>query len=202
MIKYIDKACEKQKESYDIGRENVWFEVGDSVMRTSYPLSDASRRFSAKLAPRKDELVRVTNVLLPRVYNAETSDGRQLSKVHEKHIIPYRGRQPEDTHNPINNLFKTLTVVSQDDLTGRAGRTDVCPSPPVRRRGRPRGSRPFTTTPKVIPAPLSQPEVILPQKLALPAPPAQSLSMNAPCGPEKCPEFRPSWLTLEDFPFV
>ena len=90
VIKHINKAREKQKESYDVGRKNVWFEVSDSVMRTSHHLSDASRRFSTKLAPRKDEPVEVTKVLSPTVYDVETSDGRQLSKDHVKHLTPYR----------------------------------------------------------------------------------------------------------------
>ena len=41
VIKFIDQAHAKQKETYDIGRKDVRFEVGDKILRNAHPLSDA-----------------------------------------------------------------------------------------------------------------------------------------------------------------
>ena len=114
-------------------------------MRTSHPLSDASRRFSAKLAPRKDEPVEITKVLSPTVYDVETSDGRQLSKVHIKHLVPYRARQREDVSKPDNDSIQPITIPPQDDSARRDSGNGSSAPTGFRRRGRPRGKRTSTS---------------------------------------------------------
>ena len=46
------KAVANSKRNYDRGRNECRIRVGDEVMVKTYPLSKASRHFSAKLAPR------------------------------------------------------------------------------------------------------------------------------------------------------
>ena len=52
VAKFIDESRERQAKYYNKGKKNVLFQVGDRVMRRVHILSDASKRFNAKLAPK------------------------------------------------------------------------------------------------------------------------------------------------------
>ena len=95
--KYIDAAREKQEGYYNRGRKDIRFFVGDQVMRRTHYLSDASKKFSAKLAPKYEGPYTVVETLSPVVYMLGTGEGsnRRIAKVHIsqlKRYIPPRDR--------------------------------------------------------------------------------------------------------------
>lgn len=52
IVKRLKTAYEKSKIQYDLRRRPATFEVGDTVFRRNYVLSDAAKHFNAKLAPK------------------------------------------------------------------------------------------------------------------------------------------------------
>lgn len=52
IVKRLKIAYEKSKIQYDLRRRPAAFEVGDTVFRRNYVLSDAAKHFNAKLAPK------------------------------------------------------------------------------------------------------------------------------------------------------
>ena len=72
--------------------------VGDRVLRKAHHLSDAARRFNAKLAEKYEGPYEVVEVLSPTVYVLEQGEiaNRRLAKVHasrlKRYIPPRAGR--------------------------------------------------------------------------------------------------------------
>jgi hypothetical protein len=76
----------RSKGYYNRSRRHLEFNVGDTVWRKTFPLSDASKFFMAKLAP-KFEKCKVINKLSPLVYElADAVSGKPLGSWHIRNL--------------------------------------------------------------------------------------------------------------------
>ena len=95
VARHIHSAREKQERHYNKGKRDVRFNVGDFVMRRVHVLSDAARKFSAKLAPKFEGPYGVVEVKSPGVYLLGEGEGsnRRICKAHVselKRFVPPR----------------------------------------------------------------------------------------------------------------
>lgn len=81
----IKKAYEKNKKYYDKKRKIIEFAVGDKVYKKNYVLSDASKYFSAKLAPKYIPVV-IKNKISKLIYDVVDKDGKSLGRWHIKDL--------------------------------------------------------------------------------------------------------------------
>lgn len=92
----LKKAYEKSAHHYNLRRRPITFEKGQTVWKRNYTLSDASKQYSASLAP-KFIKCRVSSKVSPLVYVLEDMEGRKLGKWHVKDIKPHY--EDEDVNN-------------------------------------------------------------------------------------------------------
>ena len=76
VAKFIDESRERQAKYYNKGKKDVSFQIGDEVMRRVHILSDASKRFNAKLAPKFEGPFIIKEILSPTVYTLEPLEGK------------------------------------------------------------------------------------------------------------------------------
>ena len=76
VAKFIDEAHERQAKYYNKGKKDIAFQVGDRVMRRVHVLSEASKRFNAKLAPKFEGPFIIKEILSPTVYLLESDEGK------------------------------------------------------------------------------------------------------------------------------
>ncbi len=129
----LDKAATRQKKHYDKYRTTYTYRVGDLVLRETNVLSDASKKFCAKLAPKREgpfEIAKMIpdNVALLKEPNSEVELGTvhicQLPAYHPPvmpdlpHIPPKtlkRGRPPGrkkyNLHNLGELIFSSLLIL-------------------------------------------------------------------------------------------
>ncbi len=86
----LDKATSRQKRYYDKFRRKYIFRVGDFVLRETHVLSNAAKRFTAKLVPKREgpyEIVAMVseNVALLKEPNSDV----ELGTVHICQLTPY-----------------------------------------------------------------------------------------------------------------
>ncbi|KAL1115120.1 hypothetical protein AAG570_007151 [Ranatra chinensis] len=79
------KAYCRNRKAYDLRRREETLSVGDTVWKRTYAQSDATRHFSAKLAPRYQQ-ARVARVISPRIYDLEDIEGSPLGRWHIKDL--------------------------------------------------------------------------------------------------------------------
>ncbi len=85
----FDKAATKQKYD-DKYRSNYTYRVGDLVLRETHLLSDASRKFSAKLAPKREGPFEIAKMILENVaLQKESNSDVELGTVHICQLAPY-----------------------------------------------------------------------------------------------------------------
>ena len=68
VAKNVKQAGEKQERLYNRNKRHVEYNVGGEVMRRVHVLSDASKRFNAKLAPKYEGLFTIVEKKSPTVY--------------------------------------------------------------------------------------------------------------------------------------
>lgn len=83
----LSKAHKKNEKYYNLRRKNFEFLEGQHVWKRNFILSDASKNFSAKLAPKYIESI-ITRKLSPIVYELSDLKGNQLGKFHIKDLKP------------------------------------------------------------------------------------------------------------------
>lgn len=82
----IKKAHHRSTTYYNKTRRRLEFQVGDVVWKKTFPLSDASKFFTAKLAP-KFEKCRIISKLSPLVYElVDASNGKPLGRWHVRNL--------------------------------------------------------------------------------------------------------------------
>lgn len=91
--KKLETAYQRNAHSYNLRRRPVEYQVGDFVWRKSHVLSDATRHFSAKLAPKYIPCV-VSEKISRLVYKLTDSQGKNLGLWHVKDLKP--GPEPEN----------------------------------------------------------------------------------------------------------
>lgn len=82
----LRQSYEKNKSHYNLRRRDVQYDVGNIVWRRSFVLSDASKHFSAKLAP-KFIRSKVVKKLSPVAYVLADLNGKPVGTFHIKDII-------------------------------------------------------------------------------------------------------------------
>lgn len=93
--KRLKKAHETNSKYYNLRKRPDTFAVNDVVWKRTYYLSDASKSFAAKLAP-KFVLCRITKAVSRLVYELEDQAGNRLGKWHIKDLKPYTGDPPPE----------------------------------------------------------------------------------------------------------
>ena len=66
--RHIDEAREVQGKHYNKGRKQAQFAAGDRVLRKAHHLSDAAKKFNAKLAEKYEGPNEIVEILSPTVY--------------------------------------------------------------------------------------------------------------------------------------
>lgn len=87
----LRKAYEKQKTYYNLRKRPYEFEVGQLVWKRNYVLSDASKYFSAKLAPKYVGPLTIKKKISPWTYELVDDKGVHKGVWHAKDLKP----QPE-----------------------------------------------------------------------------------------------------------
>ena len=82
----LNRAFNKQSHHYNLRRRDWRCKIGDQVMKVEHHLSDASKGFAAKLAPKYSGPYKVIKVLSPVVYNIKSNDGKIIRRVHVKDL--------------------------------------------------------------------------------------------------------------------
>ncbi|KAH8320322.1 hypothetical protein KR067_013067, partial [Drosophila pandora] len=83
--KYVSKAYERNKRSYDLRCRPQTFEVGQNVIKRNFLLSKAAENFNAKLAP-VGMRARIKKKLGQSCYLLEDKNGKEIGKYHAKDI--------------------------------------------------------------------------------------------------------------------
>lgn len=74
--KSLGKAYERSRVVYNLRRRPDPFHVDQQVYRKNFVLSDAAKKFTAKLAPKYIGPYRITKCVSPYVYQLQDSDGK------------------------------------------------------------------------------------------------------------------------------
>jgi RNase H-like domain found in reverse transcriptase/Reverse transcriptase (RNA-dependent DNA polymerase)/Integrase zinc binding domain/Integrase core domain len=82
-------AHERNAKHYNLRRRPVEFFLGDRVWKKNFQLSDASKNFSAKLAPRFAGPFTVSKKVSPVTYHLKDDDGRPSGVWHVSDLKPY-----------------------------------------------------------------------------------------------------------------
>lgn len=91
----------QQKAQYDKSHRDVCFQDGDLVLKRNHALSDASKGFSAALAPKWLGPYRVEKRLSPLVYQlTDPQTGRARGRVHIADLKAYHCRPDEPAPEP------------------------------------------------------------------------------------------------------
>ena len=86
----IREMSEKNKKIYDLRRRPEKFSIGQRVWKRNYVLSDAARRFSAKLAPRYTGPFTIMRVVSSWTYALSDDSGKSIGIWHAKDLKPHR----------------------------------------------------------------------------------------------------------------
>jgi hypothetical protein len=84
--KHIKSAHDRNVRYYNLRKRNVEFKVGQIVYKRTHYLSNASKKFTSKLAPKFQKCV-ITAKLSPLVYTLTSMDGKLLGNFHIKDIL-------------------------------------------------------------------------------------------------------------------
>lgn len=82
----LAKAYEVSKKAYNLRRRDDRFQLHQQVWRRNYVLSDASKKFTAKLAPKFVGPFKISRVLSPWTYELTDSSNRCLGTWHAKDL--------------------------------------------------------------------------------------------------------------------
>lgn len=83
--KRLHKAYQVNSKTYNLRKREFKFSEGDIVWKRNFSLSDASKYYSKKLAP-KFVACRISKVISPLVYKLEDFEGRDLGEFHIKDL--------------------------------------------------------------------------------------------------------------------
>lgn len=84
----LDKAYERSRKTYNLRHRDVRFDIGQRVWKRNYAISDASKYFSAKLAPKFVGPFVISKVVSPWTYELQDFDGKLKGTWNVKHLKP------------------------------------------------------------------------------------------------------------------
>jgi hypothetical protein len=94
LIKYarenLKRAHKKNETHYNLRHRKLILKVGDLVKRKNYVLSDASKKFTAKLAQKFVGPLKVKKKISDRIYELEDLDGNPHGRWHVKDLEIWR----------------------------------------------------------------------------------------------------------------
>lgn len=93
--KRLAAAHEKSKRRYNLRRRPVQYQIGEQVYRRNFTLSDASRGFTAKLAPKFVGPFKINKKISPITYELIDGHGRTGTW----HVKDIKAHPPEDIVN-------------------------------------------------------------------------------------------------------
>lgn len=79
---YVQEAQQRQEQNYNLRHRPIQYQVGESVWRRNFVLSDASRHFTAKLAPKYIGPYLITRQVSPVIMELEDQNGREAGRWH------------------------------------------------------------------------------------------------------------------------
>lgn len=82
----LKKAYDKHKTGYNLRHRDERFTLGQRVWKRNYTLSDATKNFTSKLAPRFTGPFIITQVVSPWTYRLSDDSGRDLGVWHSKDV--------------------------------------------------------------------------------------------------------------------
>jgi transposase InsO family protein len=83
-------AKESSLIKYNSKSKSRSFDIGDQVWLKTHFLSDQSKGFSAKLAPKREGPYKITAIVATNIYNLESIEtGQKVFKVHINELTPY-----------------------------------------------------------------------------------------------------------------
>ncbi|KAK4884770.1 hypothetical protein RN001_001041 [Aquatica leii] len=85
----LRESYEKVKRTYNLRRRHPEYFAGQMVWRRNYVLSDASKYYSAKLAPKYVGPYKIGKKLSPWTFELVDSGGRFLGNWHAKDLKPH-----------------------------------------------------------------------------------------------------------------
>lgn len=86
--KRLGQAYQRSQKTYNLRRRDVQYSVGDQVWRRDHVLSDASRYFTAKLAPKFSGPYTVSKKISPWTYQLKDSYGTDKGIYNVKDLKP------------------------------------------------------------------------------------------------------------------
>ncbi|KAJ8978841.1 hypothetical protein NQ317_012045 [Molorchus minor] len=84
--KRLSEAYVRSRHAYNLRRRDDRFQLRQSVWKRNYVLSDATKKFTAKLAPKFSGPFTITRVLSPWTYELTDSAGRCIGTWHAKDL--------------------------------------------------------------------------------------------------------------------
>lgn len=84
----VNEAQRRQQQHYNLRHRPVTYNVGDQVWRRNFVLSDASRHFTAKLAPKYVGPFVVSRKVSPVILELEDQAGRMVGRWHVVDLKP------------------------------------------------------------------------------------------------------------------
>lgn len=82
----LDEAYQTQRRAYNLRRRPYSPKIGDEVYKKEYPLSNAAKHFSAKLAPKFSGPYRIKKIISPVIVLLQIPNSRRSERVHVKDI--------------------------------------------------------------------------------------------------------------------
>jgi len=105
----ISSSQETSLSYYNRRTKARHFEIGSKVMLKTHFLSDASKGFSAKLAPKREGPFEVVKVVTDNIYDlVSLSTGQKVFKVHINELSPFLELEIED----VQSIQKTSRALS------------------------------------------------------------------------------------------
>jgi hypothetical protein len=82
----LEDAYKTRSHYYNLRRRNVFFKVGQLVLRKNYVLSSAAQKISAGLMPKFMGPFRITRQISPVTYELVTTNGKPAGRWHVKDL--------------------------------------------------------------------------------------------------------------------
>lgn len=95
--KRLAQAYERTKKVYNLRRRSEKFQLGQKVWKKNYVISDATKNFSAKLAPKFTGPFAIARILSPWSYELTELSGRNIGVWHAKDLKAHPPDDPNDS---------------------------------------------------------------------------------------------------------
>ncbi|KAJ8967369.1 hypothetical protein NQ317_017456 [Molorchus minor] len=95
----LEKARKQSTKTYNLRRRDVRYDIGDIVWRKNFALSNKSKFFTAKLAPKYLGPFYVLRKISPYIYELRNGKGKPQGNWHVKDLKPHPASADEDSED-------------------------------------------------------------------------------------------------------